>query len=332
MTRRILTAAIGAAAAALLSSCASISVNSLPQPGAKGSNGYDLVIEFNNVLNLPDRAKVVLDGTVVGTVDRIDLADDRVDVTSRIDQNVAVPSDISATLQQSTVLGDTYVALERVSAGDAGVTPLQPGERIPLTQTTSPPQLEDTIANLANFVGSGSIQRIQNSILRVNKVTPARVDELRAMVERVTVDLSDLSDNIDTVDLWLDGVKGTVDVMYRNQAVYEYWLSPDGMTGFDRATQTAGYIGTVLPSIGSIYSGGYWLVPMLNSLADAMGAIQQTKWDVESEVPAWRRLFLEDFLPADKNPAINITSIKTPDGRELIDNVEDVLRILGATP
>lgn len=332
MMRRIWTTAVGAALAVLLSSCASISVNSLPQPGAKGGNGYDAVLEFDNVLNLPDRAKVVLDGTVAGTVDRIELKGNRVDVIARIEQNVAVPADIHATLQQSTVLGDTYVALERTSFGDANIPALRPGERVPLAQTTSPPQLEDTLANLANFVGSGSIQRIQKSILQINRVTPARTEELRGMVERVTVDLADLSNNIETVDLWLDGVAGTAEVMRQNQEVYKYWFSPAGMVGFDRATQAAAYIGTVLPSIGSIYSGGYWLVPLLNSLADAMGAVQQTKWNVESEVPAWRKLFLDYWLPQDKNPAINITSIKTPDGRELIGNVEDVLRILGAMP
>jgi virulence factor Mce-like protein len=332
MMRRIWTTAVGAALAVLLSSCASISVNSLPQPGAKGSNGYEVVLEFDNVLNLPDRAKVVLDGTVVGTVDRIELKGNRVDVIARIEENVAVPADIRATLQQSTVLGDTYVALERTSFGDANIPTLRSGERIPLAQTTSPPQLEDTLANLANFFGSGSIQRIQKSILQVNRVTPARTEELRAMVERVTRDLTDLSNNIETVDLWLDGVAGTAEVMRQNQEVYDYWFSPAGMVGFDRATQAAAYIGTVMPSLGSIYSGGYWLVPLLNSLADAMGAVQETKWNVESEVPAWRKLFLEYWLPQDKNPAINITSIKTPDGRELIGNVEDVLRILGAMP
>lgn len=324
--------AVSVALVTLVSSCASISVNSLPQPGAKGADGYEIVMEFGNVLNLPDRAKVVLDGTVVGTVYRIQLEENRVDVVARIEPNVAVPADIHATLEQSTVLGDTYVALERTSSADAGVPSLRPGERVPLDQTTSPPQLEDTLANLANFVGSGSIQRIQKSILQVNKVTPARKDDLRAMVERVTLDLADLANNIDNVDLWLDGVAETAEVMRRHQEVYEYWFSPTGMVGFDRATQAAAYIGIVLPSVGSIYSGGFWLVPLLNSLADAMGAVQQTKWNFEAEAPAWRRLFLEYWLPQDKNPAINITSIKTPDGRELIDNIEDVLRILGAMP
>ncbi|WP_186446920.1 MlaD family protein [Mycolicibacterium porcinum] len=323
---------MGLTGAALLTSCASISVNSLPQPGGSHSDGYDVVIEFANVLNLPDQAKVVQDGTAVGVVTRIDLKSDHVDVTARIDRDVLVPSDIHATLQQSTVLGDTYVALERQPAGESATQSLKAGQRVPVVQTTSPPQLEDTIANMANFVGSGSIQRIQTSIIGVNNVTPQRDKELRAVAGRVATDLSDLSNNMDVVDTWLNGVSGTADVVNRNMSTYQYWLSPDGMKGFDRGTQTAGYIGTVLPSIGSIYSGGYWLVPTLNSLADAAGALQGSKWDFEHEGPAWRKLFYENFLPADKNPAINITSIQTPDGRELINNTQDVLRMLGAMP
>ncbi|WP_155920508.1 MULTISPECIES: MlaD family protein [unclassified Mycolicibacterium] len=314
-----------------MSSCASITVDALPQPGGNHRDGYDVVLEFANVLNLPERAKVVQDGTTVGVVTRVDLKGDHVDVTSQIDDGVVVPSNIRATLQQSTVLGDTYLALERPTAGDtAPAVPV--GGRIPLTQTTSPPQLEDTLANLANFVGSGAIQRAQNTIIGLNHVTPAKGGDLRNMVSRVALDLSDLSNNIDTVDKWLDGVTGTVDVIHRNLPVYQYWFSPLGMTGFDRSTIALSYISTVLPAMGSIYSGGFWLVPFLNSMANAVGAVQQSKWDFEREAPAWRELFINDFLPVDKNPAINITSITGPDGREMIGNVQDVLRMLGATP
>jgi virulence factor Mce-like protein len=318
-------------AALLLSSCASISVNSLPQPGSRGADGYDIIVEFANVLNLPDRAKVVLDGTTVGVVTAVDLTSDHVDVTSQIDKGVVVPADTHATLQQSTVLGDTYVALERPPTGDPAPS-ISPGGRIPVAQTTSPPQLEDTLANLSNFAGSGAIQRAQNTIIGINHVTPAKQQDLRNMVSRVSTDLTDLANNIDTVDIWLDGVAGTAEVMARNNPTYQYWFTPLGMTGFDRATQIGTYIGTILPSIGSIYSGGYWLVPLLNSMADAAGAVQQSKWDFEREAPAWRKLFIEDFFPVDKYPAINITSITGPDGREMIGNVQDVLRMLGATP
>jgi phospholipid/cholesterol/gamma-HCH transport system substrate-binding protein len=332
MNRRIRAVIAAAVTAMLVSSCASITVDALPQPGNTYDDGYDIVIEFANVLNLPDRARVVQDGTTIGVVSHVDLKSSGVEVTSRIDSSAVVAANTRATLQQSTVLGDTYIALERPRSTEHVAAAVGSGGRIPLAQTTSPPQLEDTLANLANFAGSGAIQRAQNTIIKINNVTPSKVGQFRNMVSRVTTDLLDLSNNISTVDKWLDGVSGTAEVMNRNIPVYQYWWSPDGMLGFDRATEVGIYIGTVLPSIGSIYSGGYWLAPLFNSLAEATGAVQKSKWDFEGEAPKWRNLFINDFLPEDKYPAINITSIKGPDGREMIGNIQDVLRILGVTP
>jgi hypothetical protein len=283
------------------------------------------------VLNLPDRAKVVMDGTTVGVVERVDISDVDVDVTARIDGSISVPSNIHAVLQQATVLGDIYVALDRDRGAAPGI-PLAPGARIPAAQTTSPPQLEDTIANLAHFVASGSIQRIQDTILRVNKVTPERAEQVRAIASRVSHDLGDLSNNIDTVDQWLNGVTGTVDVMANRIPQLEYWFSPAGMLAFDRTFEASIAISTLLPSLGSIYTGGFWLVPMLESLGILIGDVQKSKWAIEGEYRPWRELFTDVFLPADKYPAINITSVQTADGRDISGNVQEVLRILGATP
>jgi phospholipid/cholesterol/gamma-HCH transport system substrate-binding protein len=319
--------------AVVLSSCASLNANSLPEPGNSYSDGYDIVIEFANVLNLPDRAKVVMDGTTIGVVERVAVGKSDVDVTARIDQSIHVPSDIRAVLQQATVLGDIYVALDRpTTAAAGGGGPLPAGGRIPVAQTTSPPQLEDTLANLANFVASGSIQRIQSSIININRVTPARAGQVREIASQVSRDLSDLSGNIATVDQWLNGVSGTADVLARRIPQLQYWFSPAGMLAFNRVTEASVAISTLLPSIGSIYTGGFWLVPLLESLGIAVGAVQKSKVAVESEYPAWRQLFTDMFLPADKYPAMNITSVVAPDGRDITGNVQEVLRILGATP
>jgi hypothetical protein len=91
-------------------------------------------------------------------------------------------------------------------------------------------------------------------------------------------------------------------------------------------------ISTLLPSVGSIYTGGFWLVPFLNSFGVALGAVQKSKWAIEGEYRPWRKLFTDLFLPEDKYPAMNITSVQTADGREISGNVQDVLRMLGATP
>jgi virulence factor Mce-like protein len=331
MNRGIRLAALSAAIALSVSSCAAINVNSLPQPGDSYRSGNDVVIEFASVLNLPHRAKVVMDGTTVGVVTDVALRSDRVDVTARIDPNVKVSSDIHASLQQATVLGDIYVALARPQSEAPPAPALGGGETIPLAQTDSPPQVEDTIASLATFVTSGSIQRVQNTIIGVNRVTP-QGDAARAISSRVSADLADLSNGIDTVDQWLNGMSGTAEVLHNRIPTFQDWFSERGMTGFDRLTTNAGYVGKLLPSVGSIYANGYWLLPLLESAADATGAMQRDKQAFEAELPAWRRLFYEDFLPQDKYPAMNITSIVGPDGRELSGNVQDVLRIIGAAP
>jgi virulence factor Mce-like protein len=320
-----------AACAFALTSCASLNVNALPAPGTSYDGGYDVVMRFASALNLPERAKVVLDGVTVGVVSKMTLTSDSVDVTARVAHGVDIPSNIHAVLQQATVLGDIYVALERPPANEAPAPALKAGGVIPIDRTTSPPQLEDTIASLANFVSSGSIQRAQNTIIRLNRVVPSS-DEVRTLTARVQTDLAELSSNLDRVDELLDGVSKTAAVVNGHIPELQYWFSPTGQRGFDFTVATANYIATVLPGFGSITLGGYWLVPFLTSLADSSGALQMSKVAAEAEIPKYRRLFTDSFLPADKYPAINITSIVGPDGRELSGNVQDVLRILGATP
>ncbi|QEN12955.1 MlaD family protein [Mycolicibacterium sp. ELW1] len=317
--------------APILTSCSSLTINTLPLPGSSSQDGAEIVVEFSNVLNLPDRAKVVLDGTQVGVVSNVAIAGDHVDVTARIDRGVDVPSNARAVLQQATVLGDIYLALERGPSADMTRTPLASGGRIPLSQTTSPPQLEDTIASLANFIGSGSIQRAQNTLIRINNVTPPK-QEVRRVVSQVTTDLRQLSDNIDNVDRLLTSVSQTAAVLGTHTPQLSVWFSPAGMKGFTRDMEVANTFGRILPSLGSIYNGGYWLVPLLKSASEAFAAVQGTKQAVEAEYPAYRRFITDYFMPQDKYPAINVTSIIGPDGRELSGNVEQVLRMLGAVP
>ncbi|WP_293002367.1 MlaD family protein [Mycobacterium sp.] len=326
---RLFAGVLATATALTVSSCAAISVEALPQPGPSYNDGYDVVMRFESVLNLPERAKVVLDGVTVGVVSKVTLRDRNVDVTARMAHGVVVPSNIHAVLQQATVLGDIYVALERPTTGAAQAPALAPGAAIPLPQTTSPPQLEDTIASLANFVSSGSIQRAQNTIIRLNRVVPSS-DEVRTLTGRVETDLSALAANIDTVDVLLDGVAKSAAVVNNHIPELQYFFSPTGQRGFEHLIAASNYVATILPTIGSITLGGYWLVPFLNSLADSVGALQQSKVAGESEIPKYRRIFTDMFLPVDKYPAINITSIIGPDGRELSGNVQEVLRILGA--
>ncbi|MEZ0365020.1 MlaD family protein [Mycobacterium sp. pUA109] len=333
IARVVSIVALGLFSVTVTASCASIRVDALPQPGNSYRDGYAVVIEFANVLNLPDRAKVVMDGTTVGVVEKIVMGESAVEVIARIDPSVQIPSDIHAVLQQATILGDIFVALDRDQESAGQSYALKPNARIPIAQTTSPPQLEDTIANLSNFIASGSIQRIQNTIIGINRVTPVHAQEVREIAQLLSADLVDLSNNIDTVDEWLNGVDGIMKLMDDHIPMFQYWFSEEGMRSIDISTRMGTYLGTIIPSVGSIFLGGYWAVPFLESMGKAMGAIQKSKWAIEGEwLRPWRKLFTDLYLPADKNPVMNIVSVQTGDGQEITENVEDVLRMVGAIP
>ena len=331
MSSRVRFALAAVAGALVLSSCARLNVDAIPVPGSSDRGGYDITLEFANVLNLPDHAKVVMDGTKVGVMTEVTLTSRGVDVTSRIDHGVVVPSNAHAVLQQATVLGDTYVALERPADTEPAAAPLGPGGRIPMAQTTSPPQLEDTIANLANFIGSGSIQKAQNTIIGLNRVTPPP-PEIRHMASRAAQDLSDLSNDIDNVDRWLNGISEAANVVSVNTPRLSHWYSPQGVMEFHHNFVLTHVLATLTPQLGTIYYDGYWLVPVLESASEALEAFQHSKWAFDEELPRWQRLITDYYAPERKYPAMNITSIIGPDGRELSGNVAQVLRMIGAMP
>ncbi|ORA11444.1 mammalian cell entry protein [Mycobacterium arosiense ATCC BAA-1401 = DSM 45069] len=308
-----------------------MNVDSLPIPGSDYHDGYDITIEFANVLNLPERAKVVMDGTKVGIVTRMDLTHTGVDVTSRIKRGVVVPANIHSVLQQATVLGDTYIALERDQDDHSAAPPLKPGGRIPAVRTTSPPQLEDTIASMANFIGSGVIQKAQTSIIEINRVTPPRA-EARQIASRVATDLGDLSQNMDNVELWLNGLSQAGSIMGTNAQNFKFWFSPLGVEGFHHNFIVTHFLAPLLPTLGTVYFNGYWLVPVLESVSGALEAVQRSKWAFDEELPRFQKVASDYLLPERKYPAINITSIVGPDGRELSGDVQQVLRMIGAMP
>ncbi|GAA5065126.1 hypothetical protein [Nocardia callitridis] len=96
------------------------------------------------------------------------------------------------------------------------------------------------------------------------------------------------------------------------------------------AVSIVSYISQILPSVGSVYEGGLWMVPMLNSLADAGGTLRGI-WDEGPADTAKLSEFLRTtVLPFAEHPSVDIRSVQTADGEQVVTDVENVLRMLGA--
>jgi len=310
----------------VVTSC-SLRPDDLPSPNGGVSNGYPVRIEFASALNLPTGANVTMDGLVIGEVDDVDLTDRAVSVTVNIDSGTRIPSSATATIRQDTLLGDTYVAIER--SGSDTADELSPGGTIPESQTNSPPQLEDTLALLANFVNGGNIQKLQTSISKINSVMP-NLKDLRNLASTVATDLEDMARRTEQIDRLLEGMDNTAVALNRREEKITAMLSPNGLLLWDRlSNQVIRYIGTLLPSIGSIFSGGVWLVPMLDSVDGAIAAVRNTGTDVLSDSQKVGAFLRRTIVPFLERPSVNVTTVEANGERRLAD-VENLMRMLGA--
>jgi len=117
-----------------------------------GDNTYTISARFSNVGDLRNRAPVKIGGVTVGIVESIDLdpvsfqAIVRMSIASRFNE---IPSDTSASVLTSGVLGDRYIGLEPGGAPDM----LTEGDEIFITQSAL--VLEQLVGKYLFNAGSG---------------------------------------------------------------------------------------------------------------------------------------------------------------------------------
>jgi phospholipid/cholesterol/gamma-HCH transport system substrate-binding protein len=125
---------------------------------AGGPGGLEIVATFDEIGGLKSRARVVVGGVKVGQVKSVALAPDfRARVTLDVDRRLELPTDSSASILTSGVLGDQYIALEPGGGeeeGDKGPKFLAAGDEIQYTQGAV--ILERLIGKLIQNLGSDS--------------------------------------------------------------------------------------------------------------------------------------------------------------------------------
>lgn len=316
---------------ALLASGCMLKPEDLPSVRAGGGNDYQITVRFGSVMNLPTGADVKMDGLRVGEVEALKRTPKGVDVTIGLTRDARIPVDAGAVIRQDTVLGDTYIALVSDPGGARAESRfLEPGSVIPVSRTTSPPQLEDTLAVLAYFVNGGSIQKVQDVMGGLNRALPPLRD-LQKVAKVTAVDLRNLSVNTRELDRAISGLDNTAVSLNDRAAELRDLFSVEGVHYFEGIfTKVFSHISTILPSIGSVFEGGLWMIPMLESLANASSSIRNI-WDTAPQATTKLSNFLRITLaPFLENPRVEIIDVRGPGGDSQIGDVENLMRMLGA--
>ncbi|MER7557915.1 MCE family protein [Nocardioides sp. NPDC126508] len=198
--------AVLAAAALTLSGCGlgaiSGGVYEAPLPGGAdvGKDPITLSAEFSDVLDLVPQSSVKVDNVAVGRVAKIRLAEDgrtaRVSLVVRDD--VSLPAGTTARLQQTSLLGEKYVALIRPATPVAG-EPLGDGAVLGRGDTEAAAQVEEVLGALSMVLNSGGIAQFQEISREMQKISDGRPEEIRAFLKEMDRFVSVLDERSESI-------------------------------------------------------------------------------------------------------------------------------------
>ncbi|MER7606279.1 MCE family protein [Nocardioides sp. NPDC127503] len=184
--------AVLATAALTLSGCGlgavSGGVYEAPLPGGAdvGEDPITLSAEFSDVLDLVPQSSVKVDNVAVGRVSKIRLTEDgrsaRVSLVVRDD--VSLPAGTTARLQQTSLLGEKYVALIRPARPVAG-EPLGDGSVVGRGDTEAAAQVEEVLGALSMVLNSGGIAQFQEISREMQKISDGRPEEIKAFLSEM---------------------------------------------------------------------------------------------------------------------------------------------------
>lgn len=297
-----------------------------------GSAKYKVTIEFTSALNLPAGAKVAYEGDTVGSVSTVSLDDDAVAVLASLDTAARVPANATAAIVQDTILGDSYVQLTKSATGEAA-PPLHDGDRIPTSRTRPPTSIEDMMTTLSSFLGTGSLQQLQSALRQLSAAMPQSDADTRRITSVLSADIRSLATHHTELEQTLDHLNHVASTLRERTAYLQDLVSDDSQIYWNNLMSTASYIGVLLPSVGSIFTQGYWLIPVLDSAATTMEQVGVAT-GADQIGFGWQ---LDKFtgttlLPFLSSPRIDVTEVTGPDGESRTADTIRVLRMLGAIP
>lgn len=320
----------------------------VPGSGVDGPT-YPLRIEFANVLNLPHGAKVIADGVRVGQLTGLTLVDAENDRSGYVIADIAVqdsvrlPTGTTAELRQETPLGDVHIALTEPE--HPGSAELRSGATIPLADTVQPPLIEDILAALSVFIGSGAITDLQDIVRTMNGVLPQDPRDTARIAGALGTDLTDLADDTAAVDSVLDGLESVVERgVLDNAVILDDLLTPYGVQHTTDAINTQIGVIFVLTSLGPVGPAVSWVAPIVQSLDATVQAVVPMLFGsapLDTSAPANLNRLVDllhsEIIPlAEQGPRIDLTRVTLTDApagmpmQEQTARIIDTLRMIGA--
>lgn len=175
-------------------------LNSLPMPGTEGQGpgAFEIKAQLPDVGYIEQNSRVRVGDANVGTVTKIEREDWHALVTMRLNADVDLPANVTATVGQTSLLGSLHVEL----APPTGIPPtgrLRNGSLIPLTSGGAYPSTEQTLSAVSLLLNGGGIGQIQDITREFAAAFAGREHDIRGLIEQLdqfTTHLNDQTSDI----------------------------------------------------------------------------------------------------------------------------------------
>jgi phospholipid/cholesterol/gamma-HCH transport system substrate-binding protein len=197
---RIASALLVVAVLPMVSSCSWRGLNSLRLPGTAGGGpgSYVVQAQIPDVNNLQPNTAVEVGDVTVGTVTKIERQGWHALVTMRLNADVNLPANATATLGQTSLLATLHLELAppaRVPARGK----LKAGSVIPLSSGSAYPDTEQTLAMLSMLLNGGGVGQLQDITQAFSTAFAGREQDLRSLMNQLNKFVGYLNDQKDDI-------------------------------------------------------------------------------------------------------------------------------------
>lgn len=264
------------------SGCAYNGASSLPLPGAiGGKDTYAVTVILPDATNLVAKETCRANDTVIGSVESVTLDNQlRARVVCRIRNSVHLPANVIASLSETSLLGERFVALDP-APGTQPTGTLAAGTTLPASSTRSDPDVEVVFGALSQVLNGGSLGSIETITRELN--TAFSGSNLGGSIETIDKVVAKFNDHRSDITRSLTSLDALTSRLARQRATIAAALDsiPGGLAVLDaqRArlvatlTKLADLSNTAVPLINSSRANTVadlkHLAPVLSQLSKA---------------------------------------------------------------
>ncbi|WP_079462802.1 MCE family protein, partial [Mycobacteroides abscessus] len=151
-----------------------------------GPGAFTIQAQISNVTNLQPNSRVRVADVTVGTVTKVERQGWHALLTLRLNGDVRLPANATATIGQTSLLGSLHVEL-KPPVGEAPQGRLGQGSLIPLARTGAYPSTEQTLAAVSMLLNGGGLGQMQDVTKALSTALRGREADLRTLIGQLEV-------------------------------------------------------------------------------------------------------------------------------------------------